>query len=87
MKAFTLVIGFATLASLALQLSGLFKEATQVLWYATFLLAGVTVGLLMNVVSSVNFLVPGDLRAKQFVGLVLYIGTGALVFILFLLGQ
>ena len=86
MKAFTLIVGFATIVSLVLQLSGFFEEAPQFLWYATFFLGGVTVGLLINVVSRVNFSMPGDLQAKQFVGLVLYLGTGALVFILFLLG-
>lgn len=86
MKAFALIVGIATLVSLVLQLSGFFEEPPQALWYTTFFLGGVTVGLFINVVSSVNFSLPVDLKAKQFVGAMLYVGAGALVFILFLLG-
>ena len=86
MRLFTILVGMATLISLALQLSGPFEETPQILWYSTTFLGGVTLGLTLTVVFSPKFAYPVEFKARQFLGFLLYSTTGLLVFILFLLG-
>ena len=82
---FTIVTGVATLVSLALQMAGVFPNHKKYLSHAMLLFLGMTLGLLLNITSSIHISLPETLSAREMLGLLLFSVTGILVFVLIIL--
>lgn len=83
MTAFTIITGVVTLIGFFLQLKGLFPRYRRYYSAATFFLFGLTVGVATASLAPITVNFPESLTTRTIVGLLLFAGTGLLIFICF----
>lgn len=83
MNTFAIVTGIATLLGFALQLRDLVPKYRKYYVPVTWLLLGLTAGLGFGAFANVTVLLPSTLSTRNVVGLLLFGGSGLLVFVCF----
>jgi hypothetical protein len=83
MTTFTIITGIATLLAFALQLRDVLPEYRRYYALITWSLLGLTAGLAIASFTNVTVLLPSTLSTRNIVGLLLFGGTGILVFLCF----
>jgi len=83
MNTFAIITGIATLLGFALQLRDLVPKYRKYYVPTTWSLLGLTAGLGIAAFTNVTFLLPSSLSTRNIVGLLLFGGSGLLVFVCF----
>lgn len=83
MNTFAIITGIATLLGFALQLRDSVPKYRKYYVPVTWSLLGLTSGLGIGSFANVTFLLPSNLSTRNIAGLLLYGGSGLLIFLLF----
>lgn len=80
MLAFTIITGVASLVGFILQIKDIFPKYRRYYTAATFTLFGVTIGFGLNALTATTIQLPASLSPRNIVGILLFGGSGMLIF-------